>query len=60
MRDVGENNEDYILDAAIALAGSAAPGSVCEDAEILVLTRAGHQRALKGKSGFVWPRQRQQ
>lgn len=40
-------------DAEIALARSAAPMSISGDAEILVLTRTGFQRAVKGGNGFV-------
>ena len=40
-------------EAEIALARSAAPPSVSGDAEILVLSTAGYQTAVKGKNGFV-------
>lgn len=39
--------------AEIALARSAAPKSISQDAEILVLTRVGFQTAVKGRNGFV-------
>ena len=48
--------EQYLMtdrDAEIALARSAAPGSISRDAEILVLGRHGFETAVKGKSGFV-------
>lgn len=40
-------------DAEISLARSAAPKSVSDDAEILVLTENGFQIAVKGTNGFV-------
>jgi hypothetical protein len=40
-------------DAEIALARSAAPKSVSDDAQILVLTENGFQTAVKGTNGFV-------
>lgn len=40
-------------DAEISLARSAAPESISRDAEILVFTRGGYQRAVSGKNGFV-------
>lgn len=40
-------------DAEISLARSAAPKSISRDAEILVFTRKGFQRVVKGKNGFV-------
>ena len=40
-------------DAEISLARSAAPKSVSDDAEILVLTRNGYETAVKGTNGFV-------
>jgi hypothetical protein len=40
-------------DAEIALARSAAPGSVSMDAEIMVLGNHGYENAVKGKNGFV-------
>ncbi|HEX6815584.1 MAG TPA: hypothetical protein VF102_07930 [Gemmatimonadaceae bacterium] len=36
----------------IALARTAAPGSISHDAEILVLGRHGYETAVKGKNGF--------
>src|ERR1700693_4444522 len=39
--------------AEIALARSAAPGSISGDAEVLVLGRHGFETAVKGKNGFV-------
>ena len=40
-------------EAEMSLARSAAPKSVSEDAEILVLTESGFQTAVKGTNGFV-------
>jgi hypothetical protein len=40
-------------DAEIALARSAAPESVADAAEILVLTRSGFEKAVEGTNGFV-------
>ena len=40
-------------DAEISLARSAAPKSVSDDAEILILTESGFQTAVKGTNGFV-------
>ena len=40
-------------DAEISLARSAAPASISRNAEILVLTKTGFQRAVKGTNGFV-------
>jgi len=37
----------------IALARSAAPASISNDAEILTLGRAGYETAVKGRNGFV-------
>ena len=47
--------EQYLMDrtAEIALARSAAPESISDDAEILVLGRHGFETAVKGKNGFV-------
>jgi hypothetical protein len=47
--------EQYLMDRAaeIALARTAAPGSISGDAEILVLGRHGFETAVKGKNGFV-------
>src|SRR5260221_398792 len=47
--------EQYLMDrdAEIALARSAAPGSISGDAEILAFTRRGFETAVKGKNGFV-------
>lgn len=39
--------------AEVSLARSAAPESISKDAEILVFTRAGYQRAVRGRNGFV-------
>lgn len=47
---------EYLIadkDAEIALARSAAPGSVSDDAEVLVLGREGYSTAVKGSNGFV-------
>jgi hypothetical protein len=40
-------------DAEIAVARSAAPKSVSDDAEVLVFTESGFQTAVKGTNGFV-------
>jgi len=48
--------EQYLManrNAEIALARSAAPESISQDAEVLVLGRHGYETALKGKNGFV-------
>src|SRR5882724_3932382 len=39
--------------AEIALASSAAPESISQDAEVMVLGRHGYETAAKGKNGFV-------
>lgn len=39
--------------AEIAMARSAAPESVSQDAEVMVLGRHGYETAVKGKNGFV-------
>lgn len=39
--------------AEIALARSAAPNAIARHAEILVFTKTGYQRAVKGTNGFV-------
>lgn len=40
-------------DTEISIARSAAPKSVSDDAEVLVLTQGGFQTAVKGTNGFV-------
>jgi hypothetical protein len=48
--------EQYLMadrDAEIALARSAAPGSISRDADAMVLGRHGYETAVKGKNGFV-------
>ena len=48
--------EQYLIpdrDAEIALARSAAPGSISSDAKILVLGWRGYETAIEGRSGFV-------
>ena len=40
-------------DAEISLARSAAPKSISDDAEILILTKNGYQTAVRGTNGFV-------
>lgn len=48
--------EEYLMadrDAEIALARSAAPPAISNEATILVLTRQGYQPAAPGKNGFV-------
>jgi hypothetical protein len=37
----------------IALARSAAPGSISDAAEVMVLTRSGYRTAVKGRNGFL-------
>ena len=39
--------------AEIALARTAAPQSISQDAEIMVMGRHGYESAVKGKNGFV-------
>ncbi len=48
-------NQYLIADrnAEIALARSAAPKSISDQAEILVLTQHGYETAVKGRNGFV-------
>lgn len=45
----------YLMDRGqeIALARSAAPKSISQDATVLVLTRTGYETAVKGNNGFV-------
>ena len=48
--------DEYLIadrDAEIALARSAAPAAISNDATVLVLTRKGYQTAVEGKNGFV-------
>ncbi len=47
--------EQYLMgrDAEIALARSAAPPAISNDASVAVLTRQGYQTAVEGKNGFV-------
>jgi hypothetical protein len=47
--------EQYLMKSSdeIALARSAAPASISNDAEILTLTGHGYETAVKGKNGFV-------
>ncbi len=47
--------DQYLMDrdAEIAMAKSAAPASISNDAEVLVLGRRGFETAIKGKNGFV-------
>ena len=48
--------EQYLMAdrmAEIALARSAAPASISQDAEVLVLGRHGYETAVKGTNGFV-------
>jgi hypothetical protein len=40
-------------DAEIALARSAAPESISQDAEVMVLGQHGYETAVKGKNGFL-------
>jgi len=47
--------EQYLMepDAEIALARTAAPESISQDADVMVLGRQGYETAVKGKNGFV-------
>ena len=47
--------EQYLMEknAEIALARSAAPQSISQDAEVMVLGQHGYETAVKGKNGFV-------
>lgn len=47
--------EQYLMEqnAEIALARSAAPESISQDADVMVLGRHGYETAAKGKNGFV-------
>jgi hypothetical protein len=48
--------DQYLMadrNAEIALARSAAPAAISEDATILVLGRHGYETAVEGKNGFV-------
>jgi hypothetical protein len=48
--------EEYLMtdrNAEIALARSAAPKSISQDATVLVLGRHGYETAVEGKNGFV-------
>ena len=47
--------DQYMMerDSEIALARSAAPGSVSQDAEVMILGAHGYETALEGKNGFV-------
>src|SRR5262249_23623991 len=48
--------EQYLIadrDAEISLARSAAPKSISENAEILILNHHGYETAVKGTNGFV-------
>ena len=47
--------DQYLMDrdAEIAMARSAAPDSISNDAEVMVLGQKGYETAVKGKNGFV-------
>ena len=48
--------DQYLIadrNAEIALARSAAPESIAQDAEVMVLERHGYETAVKGKNGFL-------
>jgi hypothetical protein len=47
--------EQYLMDrdAEIALARSAAPDAISQDASVIVLTRHGYETAVRGKNGWV-------
>ena len=47
--------DQYLMDrnAEIALARSAAPPSVSNDATVMIFARRGYETAVEGKNGFV-------
>jgi hypothetical protein len=47
--------DQYLMErnAELALAQSAAPPSISQDAEVMVLGQHGYETAIKGKNGFV-------
>src|SRR5271168_4338760 len=48
--------EQYLIadrNAEIALSRSAAPQSISDDAEVMILGRHGYETAVKGKNGFL-------
>ena len=47
--------DQYLMErsAEVALARSAAPASISQDAEVMVLGRHGYETVAKGKNGFV-------
>jgi len=47
--------DQYLMErgAEITLARSAAPASISQDAEVMVLSRHGYETVAKGKNGFV-------
>src|ERR1700734_3354936 len=47
--------DQYLMErgAEITLARSAAPASISQDAEVMVLGRHGYETVAKGKNGFV-------
>src|SRR5271169_6565717 len=47
--------DQYLMErnAEIVLARSAAPDSISQDADVVVLGRHGYESAVKGKNGFV-------
>jgi len=47
--------DQYLMErnAEITLARSAAPESISQDAEVMILGRHGYETAIKGKNGFV-------
>jgi hypothetical protein len=48
--------DQYLMadrNAEIALARSAAPDSISQDADVMILGRHGYETAVKGKNGFV-------
>jgi hypothetical protein len=47
--------EQYLIDrdTEIALARSAAPAKISDDATVYILTRHGYEKAVEGKNGFV-------
>jgi hypothetical protein len=48
--------EEYLMtdrNAEIALARSAAPKSISQDATVLILGRQGYETAVEGTNGFV-------
>jgi hypothetical protein len=45
--------EQYLTHVETSLARSAAPKSISDNADILILTRHGYETAVRGSNGFV-------